>query len=107
MAIGLLQRDQQIKKANTLLRPVFGKFETYIFGSTVDGKANLDSDLDLVIILEETTLKVSERMTLAKSALMSLEIPVDVFVFTNKEFQKQSEDFGSIAYIAKTTGVLA
>lgn len=61
----------------------------YIFGSFLTDKFDSQSDLDLIIITN--TEKSFFDRAADFSDIQDLEIPVDLFVYTPAEFQKQLE----------------
>ena len=64
----------------------------YIFGSFAQKKSSEWSDLDMVIIVEKTKKSFLER-PIEFTNLLNLDIPIDILVYTKKEFE--SFDFNS------------
>lgn len=59
----------------------------YLFGSFAWGKPNKDSDLDFLIIKNDTK-KFHERSYLARKAIGdSYDLPIDIMVYTDNELQ--------------------
>lgn len=60
-----------------------------LFGSYAYGKPNKDSDVDIVLI-KETDKSFHNRQKEARMLLRTIT-PVDLFVFTPKEFQQKKK----------------
>jgi uncharacterized protein len=82
-----------------------------LFGSSVEGVLREDSDLDLVVILDssEITKGYNERMKnrlLVRRAIyeLSKKVPVDLVVYTKKEYDIISKSGGSFFNEIETTG---
>jgi len=74
-----------------------------MFGSVVNGTANEDSDLDLVLVKESDEDRTI-RSAKARLALEDSNIPVDVIVYTPEEFEKDLSNEYSLVHEAMTTG---
>ncbi|MCL2712691.1 MAG: nucleotidyltransferase domain-containing protein [Methanomassiliicoccaceae archaeon] len=74
-----------------------------VFGSVATGTAGKDSDLDLVLV-KESDENGFIRSARARLALKDSKIPIDIIVYTPKEFEKDMHDRYSLAYEAMTTG---
>jgi predicted nucleotidyltransferase len=59
-----------------------------LFGSYASGKATNDSDLDLLII-QETELPRHKRSFDIQKSLKGSMIPMDILVYTIKEFEEE------------------
>lgn len=80
------------------LKPV-GISKVIVFGSSVTGAYDHDSDLDLFIVLDDSTLPKSyeEKMRIKRKVQRALreinrEIPMDLFVYTSAEYDRLRED---------------
>ena len=84
----------------------FNPDKIILFGSYAAGNPNNDSDLDLLII-QETDLPRHKRSFDIQKALIGSKIPMDIIVFTQKEFdQEQNEKFSFINSAIKTSKIL-
>lgn len=60
----------------------------YLFGSYVWGEPNEDSDLDILVILENSLITPTKRAARAYNALWGVRTPVDVLVRTQTELDR-------------------
>ena len=61
----------------------------YLFGSYAWGVPNRESDLDFLVVLENTDLDKAERMRIGLRELIDLNVDVDLLVYTKKEIDNQ------------------
>ena len=74
-----------------------------MFGSHAQEQANLDSDLDLLVI--ETTVENRAReMVRLRRALRYLRVPVDVLVYSRAEVDRWGSQTGTALYWALREG---
>jgi predicted nucleotidyltransferase len=96
-------------KINELVNRIAAKFnpdKIILFGSYAAGNANHDSDLDLLII-KDTDLPPHRRSFDIQKALIGSMIPMDILVYTNKEFeQEQNERYSFLSSAIKTSKIL-
>jgi predicted nucleotidyltransferase len=59
------------------------------FGSYARGEAGVGSDLDVLVIVEESTLPFERRM--AQLPLEELPVPADALVYTREEWERLGE----------------
>jgi predicted nucleotidyltransferase len=77
-----------------------------LFGSYAAGNANNDSDLDLLII-KDTDLPRHKRSFDIQKLLIGSMIPMDILVYTTKEFELEKNEINSFLYSAiKTSKIL-
>ena len=77
-----------------------------LFGSYASGNPDKDSDLDLLII-QDTDLPRHRRSFDIQKLLIGSMIPMDILVYTNKEFeQEQNEQYSFLNSAIKTSKVL-
>jgi predicted nucleotidyltransferase len=79
--------------------------EIYLFGSFAWGKADKDSDIDLLIVINKSEEKPYKRVIKGIRALRGLKIPKDIIVYTKEEFNKLSEDISTLCYKIKHEGI--
>jgi len=70
------------------LKKEFQPEEIYLFGSHAWGMPNDDSDVDLMVIVRESSERPIKRMQRAHHCLGNLEMSKDVFVQTRAEFDR-------------------
>ena len=74
-----------------------------LFGSYAEGKPHADSDLDLMVIKDDDRPPV-ERTREVSKLLRGTKIPVDLLVYTNKEFQQYQSIPHTIEYQVAKNG---
>lgn len=74
-----------------------------IFGSVAEKKTNFDSDLDLLIIKDSLPDKYRAMVDMRKS-LRGLNIPIDVLVIDENEFNNRIQHPSNVYYWANKTG---
>ena len=74
-----------------------------VFGSHARGDADAASDLDLLVV-EPEVANVGEEMVRLHKALWPLNIPVDLLVCSEAEFEKKREWRSSAIYWAAHEG---
>lgn len=74
-----------------------------MFGSHAQEQANLDSDLDLLVIEPTVENRVREMVRLRR-ALRSLRVPVDVLVYSRAEVDRWGSQTGTALYWALREG---
>jgi len=91
--------NEVVKRILTVAKPE----RIILFGSAADGAMTLDSDIDLLVI-EEGFSNAREESIRLRSALLDLDIPVDVFAMTLERFEETKDVFGGLAYPANKYG---
>ncbi len=74
-----------------------------LFGSYASGKANEDSDLDLLIV-KDSLLTRPERTANVRKLLFGSGLPIDIIVYTPYEIEKSKVDKHSFIYEILNTG---
>ena len=74
-----------------------------IFGSYAEGRATLDSDLDLLVITERP-LSLKERLMRTQGIFRDPFIPVQVITLSRQRFEETRDVIGGIAYPASKYG---
>ena len=95
--------QETIQEAIRRLVSAYNPLEIYLFGAYAWGKPD-DDDLNILIIIESSNEKVHKRGYKAFDALLGLEIPTNVIVFTKEEFDTFSQDVTSLTYEVKNRG---
>ena len=60
----------------------------YLIGSYATGRANEDSDIDLLVVKDTTEPKFKRSIEIQR-LLIGTKLPVDILVYTNDEFEKE------------------
>jgi predicted nucleotidyltransferase len=92
-----------------LLRPVveyFNPRRVILFGSAARGEAGTDSDLDLLVIVDDDT--PSEKLTLAAGyeARRGFRRAVDVIPCRERTFRAKAKVAGTLAFDAARDGIV-
>lgn len=77
----------------------------YLFGSYAWGNPNNDSDIDLLIIVRDSTEKPHKRMKPAYQVLRGIKVPKDILVYTEAEFEQQAKEPSTLFFKIKKDGV--
>lgn len=96
--------QDNIQEATQRLVKAYDPLEVYVYGSYVKDTPDNDDDLNLLVIIESSNKKVHQRSDLAFNALLSLEVPTNVTVFTKQEFDTFIQDVTSLSYEVKNKG---
>jgi predicted nucleotidyltransferase len=74
-----------------------------LFGSLAQGNATVGSDIDLLVIKDETLPPV-QRNRQVRKLLKDLPFPVDVIVKNSQEFEQLRDVIGTVASTANKYG---
>ena len=85
--------NQIIKRLVALAAPV----KIILFGSNARGEAQLDSDLDLLIVEKEVADPYDEVLRLDR-ALRDFMLPLDLVVVSEAQFERYAQVPGTIYY---------
>ncbi len=72
------------------LTSVFRPIAVYLFGSYAYGSPDAGSDIDLLVIVEESTLHPHARDAVAYKAVGAIGVSKDIQVYTRKEFEDRA-----------------
>jgi uncharacterized protein len=105
-------QDRRMKKPRVppeLLAPVVEYFKpqrVILFGSRARGEATRDSDIDLLVIVDDDT--PPERLSLGAryEARKSYRLPADVFPIRAETFERNRNIVGTLAAEADTDGIV-
>ncbi len=84
------QLDRNLEAAVTRLRAEFSPVAIYLFGSYAYGTPKAHSDLDLLVIVDESPQDAFSRDARAYLALGDIPVPIDVQVYTRAEFESRA-----------------
>src|SRR5512140_2544818 len=93
------KRDEAVRRIIDKAHPR----KIILFGSQARGEANNDSDLDLMVIVDDPGGEWQRTIELRR-ALLGLLIPVDIVVTTLEKFEYWSDTPGNVYYEAKREG---
>lgn len=93
-----------IDEVKNRLIKTYNPLEIYLFGSYVWGKPDDQSDLDILIVIEKSKQNVIDRMRPGYQALIDLDIPNDILVYTKAEFDQRSNDITTLGYKIRLQG---
>lgn len=88
------------------LRAALSPRAIYLHGSLARGDAGPQSDIDLIVIVDDSPLDPYERDAIAYRALGNLPVPVDVQVYTVSEFEQRAAKPVTFEHVVKTQGKL-
>ena len=83
----------------------FNPTKVFLFGSRARGNYGPNSDYDIYIVVKESKKSQLERMDEANFVLWGREVPVDVFIYTEDEFDQAKHVLSSISHSVATEGV--
>lgn len=89
---------ETIEEVKNRLIKVYNPLEIYLFGSYAWGTPTEDSDLDLLIVIEESDEKRHKRGKPGFEALWGMCISKDLIVYTKDELEKYSADPTSLVH---------
>jgi predicted nucleotidyltransferase len=92
---------EEIKKR---LIAVYDPEKIYIFGSYAWGLPDEDSDLDLLVIVRESTEKRHLRTIPGREVLWGIDVSKDLLVYTQEEFDVSAQDPSSLMNKILRTG---
>ena len=93
-----------IQEAINRLATAYDPTTVYLYGKYAWGTPDDDDDLNFLIVVESSTEKAYKRGDRAFDALLSLKIPTNIGVFTQKEFEPFSQNPTSPTYEIKHKG---
>jgi uncharacterized protein len=75
-----------VKRLREALSPV----AIYLFGSYAYGTPHAHSDIDVLVVVENSTLDAYSRDAIAIKSLRGIPVSIDVQVYTREEFNRRS-----------------
>ena len=76
--------EEIVKRILSVVNPM----KIILFGSYVYGKPRKDSDLDILVIVDEDKKPRYKRVVPVNLALSDIIYPIDVFIYTKKEVEE-------------------
>jgi predicted nucleotidyltransferase len=96
--------QEVIEEVKNRLVKTYNPVAIYLFGSYAWGTPNEDSDLDLLIVVDESDERSFERVRVGQRALFGLGISKDLIVYTQEEFDIFSNRITTLGYKIKNEG---
>ncbi len=100
-----MQNDKNLNEIVQKLKDHFQPLKVYLFGSRANGTAKADSDYDLFLVVKNSDQSKIERMQEANQVLWGRTVSVDIFIYTEAEFNSLNGDFNSVANTVFTEGL--
>ena len=100
-----MQIETYLKEAVDRIIKRFNPEKIILFGSYAYGKPTMDSDIDLMIVMD-TDEKPHKRAVLIRMALKDIGIPKDIIVKTPQEFERFKDIVGTVIYPVAHKGKL-
>jgi uncharacterized protein len=76
----------------------------YLYGSHAYGQPHNDSDIDILVVVHDSSLPPHKRAIPAYRALRGLFLPAEVKVITRSEFDRRAQWLNSIERVVKEKG---
>jgi len=96
---------QVIEVIKNKLVTVYNPITIYLFGSYAWGEPTEDSDIDMLVIVNDSQEKPNQRIKSAYIALRGLGVPKDILVYTKEEFERSAFEPSTLIYKIKNEGV--
>jgi predicted nucleotidyltransferase len=95
--------DYYVDKITEEIINKFNPTKIILFGSIANGTYKSDSDIDLCIIKDTQNKR---NLTANIYTEIDCEMPFDILVYTNEEWERNINDLSSFAYKINTSGVI-
>ena len=95
--------QQLLTQVVSRLRTSSSPARVILFGSVATGTATSDSDLDLLVVLDDVADTRRESVRL-RDVLGDIGMPVDVIVMSTERFEETKHVIGGVAYPAHKYG---
>jgi predicted nucleotidyltransferase len=82
--------EQKLDEIVRRLRDALDPIAIYFFGSYAYGTPESHSDIDLLVVVEDSPLSPYKRDAVAIRVLRGIRVPIDVQVYTRDEFDTRS-----------------
>jgi predicted nucleotidyltransferase len=89
-------KDQTLELIKSKLVQSLNPKKIYLFGSRGRGDHRADSDYDLLVVIEDSSIPRLQRELDARALLRGLDAAIDIFVYTQKEFDDWKSELSSI-----------
>jgi predicted nucleotidyltransferase len=88
------------------LRTAIRAERVWLFGSLARGDGGIDSDIDLLAIISESSVSRYQRAVAARRELADFNAPMDIVVMTHDEWENDLKAPCSLASTVKREGIL-
>jgi predicted nucleotidyltransferase len=96
--------NEIIESVTQKLVKTYNPIAIYLFGSYAWGHPDEESDLDLLVVIPESDEQSHKRSIIGRRALWELDIPKDLIVYTQDEFNARIADSTSLLYKIRNNG---
>ncbi|MET1160060.1 MAG: nucleotidyltransferase domain-containing protein [Thermoprotei archaeon] len=81
--------DRVVQMIRSVLDKFFSSYEIYLFGSVAEDDYTMASDIDILVVSDETPKKISERSRIISEVyrVIGFDAPVEIHLVDNKGFQ--------------------
>lgn len=87
-----------IEEVKNRLIKTYDPVEIYLFGSYAWGKPDEESDLDLLVVVEDFKKDRYQDLVIGYKALFGMGIPKDILLYTKPQFDEASQDKNTFCY---------
>jgi predicted nucleotidyltransferase len=101
------QTDQLLPKIVDALKRELNPVRLFLYGSRANGTAKPDSDYDFVAVVSEfeSTARYDVMSKISSMLWSELDVEVQVWVYSQTQFEDWKDEFSSIPETALNTGV--
>jgi len=96
-------REEVLKEVTKRIVDALAPEQVILFGSYAEGRATVDSDLDLLVVTERP-LSRRERLLQTQGLFRDMPLPIQVITISQLEFEETRDVIGGIAYPAAKYG---
>jgi uncharacterized protein len=96
---------ENIEEVTRRLVDTYQPVAIYLFGSYAWGEPNEDSDIDLMVIVDEKYTSEWEYRIKGNRALAGVGISVDFLFNTPSDFQKRAKERPNLEFLIKKKGI--
>jgi predicted nucleotidyltransferase len=96
--------QEMLEEVKKKLIETYNPVEIYLFGSYARGTADEESDLDILIVVDQAPLDRHRALVNGHKALMNIEVGKDLLLRSKEEFAQDSESISNICYKIKRKG---
>jgi len=97
-------KQPKIRESIDRLIEAYKPEEVYIFGSYAWGNPSKNSDVDILIIVEESEEKFYKRPIKGHHSLNGLKVAEDIIIYTRDEFEERAQQKGTLCHRVKQEG---
>ena len=98
--------QQKIDILKDILVKTYHPAAIYLYGSHAWGTANEESDLDVLVVVNQSKEKPYRRPVKGVRALRGLKMNEDIIVHTKREFEELSQDISTLCHKIKEEGAI-